>query len=144
MLLVYMYSKFLARIHNMKSKRVFNMNTRVLDMWVKYFVARTWGTRLRTINVVFILQSFKTKLKKGFTSLIHLTPKGLWVPYTEFKDFGHATTIPIFWNFFGGWEIQRAFQQAITHKILTLFAKVVTFSFFPFKWGHVVSLCHNS
>jgi hypothetical protein len=48
--------------------------------------------------------------------------------------FGHATTIPIcnwiFSNFFGGWEIQRAFQQAITCKILTLFAKVMTFSFF--------------
>jgi hypothetical protein len=55
----------------------------------------------------------------------------------EFRDFGHATTIPIcnwiFKNFFYRWEIQRAFQQAITRKILTLFAKVMMFSFFPFK-----------
>jgi hypothetical protein len=35
-----------------------------------------------------------------------------------------------FWNFFGRWEIQGAFQQAITRKILTLFAKVMMFSFF--------------
>jgi hypothetical protein len=44
----------------------------------------------------------------------------------EFWDFGHATTILIcdwiFETFFGGWEIQRAFQQAITLKILILFA----------------------
>jgi hypothetical protein len=39
--------------------------------------------------------------------------------------------------FFGGREIQRAFQQALTRKILTLFAKVMTFSFFPF--GHMLS-----
>jgi hypothetical protein len=55
----------------------------------------------------------------------------------EFWDFGHTTTIPIcnwiFQNFSGGWEIQGAFQQAITSKILTLFAKVMTFSFLPFK-----------
>jgi hypothetical protein len=51
----------------------------------------------------------------------------------EFWDFGHTTTIPIcnwiFQNFSGGWEIQGAFQQAITSKILTLFAKVMTFFF---------------
>jgi hypothetical protein len=55
----------------------------------------------------------------------------------EFRDFGHAITIPIcnwiFLNFSGGWEIQRAFQQAITHKILTPFAKVMTFFFFYLK-----------
>ena len=47
-----------------------------------------------------------------------LMPIGPWVPYMKFRDFGHTTTIPIcnwiFWNFFGGWETQRAFQQAIT------------------------------
>jgi hypothetical protein len=66
----------------------------------------------------------------------------------EFREFGDATTISIynwlFWNFFGGWKIQMAFQQAITGKILALFAKVMTFSFFPFKWGHAVSHCHSS
>jgi hypothetical protein len=44
----------------------------------------------------------------------------------EFKGFGYATMIPIcdwiFGNFFGGWKLQRAFQQAITRKILTFFA----------------------
>jgi hypothetical protein len=43
----------------------------------------------------------------------------------EFRDFGHEITIPIcIWNFknkIGGWEIQRAFQQAMIRKILTLF-----------------------
>jgi hypothetical protein len=38
--------------------------------------------------------------------------KGLWVPCMEFRDFGFATMIPIcnwiFWDFFGGWQIQRA------------------------------------
>jgi hypothetical protein len=36
----------------------------------------------------------------------------------EFRDFGHTTMIPIcnwiFWNFFGGREIQRTFQQGVT------------------------------
>ena len=57
----------------------------------------------------------------------------------EFKDFGHATMIPIcnriFWNFFDRWEIQKAFQQAITRKILTLFAKVMCFLFFLLNEG---------
>jgi hypothetical protein len=57
---------------------------------------------------------------------MQLTPNGLWVLYMEFKDFFHATTISICnWIFlinFGRWEIQRAFQQAITGKIMALFA----------------------
>jgi hypothetical protein len=45
----------------------------------------------------------------------------------EFRDFGYTTTIPIchwiFWNFFGRWEIQRAFQQAITREILDFYCR---------------------
>jgi hypothetical protein len=45
----------------------------------------------------------------------------------EFKDFGPTTMIPIcnwtFLNFLGGWEIQRAFQQAITRQHLNLYCR---------------------
>jgi hypothetical protein len=57
----------------------------------------------------------------------------------EFRDFGHTITIPIcnwiFWNFFGGWEIQRAFQQAITRKIWTFIVGVMVIRGILFIWG---------
>ena len=72
------------------------------------------------------LFELKTAVLEYFLEKTPLNPlgvKGLWVPYMEFRDFGHTTTIPIsnwiFWNSFCGWEIQRAFQQAITRKIWT-------------------------
>jgi hypothetical protein len=47
----------------------------------------------------------------------------------EFRDFGHTTTIPICnWiilSFFGVWEIQRAFLQAITRKIWSFIVGVM-------------------
>ena len=82
----------------------------------------------------FNIHLFPKKIKKLKLLLATLILKELWVPYMEFRDFGHTAMIPIcnwnFRNFFGGWEIQRAFQQAITCKILTLFAKVDIFFFF--------------
>jgi hypothetical protein len=57
----------------------------------------------------------------------------------EFRDFGHTTTIPIgnwiFWNIFDGWEIQRAFQQAITRKIWTFTVGVMVIKGILFIWG---------
>jgi hypothetical protein len=47
----------------------------------------------------------------------------------EFRDFGHTTTIPIcnwiFEKINRGWEIQGAFQQAITRKIWTFIVGVM-------------------
>jgi hypothetical protein len=67
-----------------------------------------------------------------------LTPKGPWLPYMEFRDFGHTSTIPIchwiFWNFFGRWEIQKAFQQAITRKIWTFNVGVMVIRGILFIW----------
>jgi hypothetical protein len=43
----------------------------------------------------------------------------------EFEDFGHTTTIQYvigFLKLFGGWEIQRTFQLAITRKIPIFFS----------------------
>jgi hypothetical protein len=57
----------------------------------------------------------------------------------EFRDFGHTTTIPIchwiFWNFFSRWEIQRAFQQAITCKIWTFIVGIMVIRGILFIWG---------
>jgi hypothetical protein len=68
-----------------------------------------------------------------------LTPKGLWLLYMEFRDFGHTTMIPIchwiFKNFFGRWEIQRAFQQAITGKIWTFIVGLMVIRGILFIWG---------
>jgi hypothetical protein len=69
----------------------------------------------------------------------NLTPKRPWLPNMEFRDFGHTTMIPIchwiFWNFFGRWEIQKAFQQAITCKIWTFIVGVMVISGILFIWG---------
>jgi hypothetical protein len=60
-----------------------------------------------------------------------ITPKGAGVSYVESMDFRHASTIPlcnwVFKNFHGGWEIQRAFKQAITWEIMTLPPNVMIF-----------------
>jgi hypothetical protein len=91
-------------------------------MWIQ----RLWfNTKFKTWSCIICLNLPKKsihQLKNGRFSSFHciqkkldLTSKGLWVPYMDFRDFGHATTIPIcnwiFWNFFGGWDIQRASQQ---------------------------------
>jgi hypothetical protein len=40
----------------------------------------------------------------------------------------------------GGWEIQRAFQQAIACKILTLYAKIMMISFFLSNEGRLSTI----
>ena len=115
--------------------------------WILFYLGIFRGLRSTIFNQSHIFYYFsQSPWSVIFTT--PLTPKGLWIPCMKFRDFGNATMIPIcnliFWNFFGGWEIERAFQQAITCKILILFAEVMMFSFFPFKWTFVVSHCHSS
>jgi hypothetical protein len=70
---------------------------------------------------------------------MHLTPKGLRVPYVEFGDSGQAITVSIcmwiFWNFYSRRGFEGAFQQAIASKIWTISSWVMRICFFRLKWG---------
>jgi hypothetical protein len=79
---------------------------------------------------------------------ISLTPKGLWVPYMEFRAFGQAVVnANFFWNF---WNFLRlyiwmvAFQWDATRHIWTHGSKVMRFLRFQPKLGHAVSHCQCS
>jgi hypothetical protein len=84
-------------------------------------VCKIWNeTTIRCSMEVFLWPFF-------YCWTFYLTPKGLWVPYMKFRDFGHTTMIPIcnwiFWNFFGGWEIQSAFQISHSMQDLDLYCR---------------------
>jgi hypothetical protein len=104
-------------------KFIYENNNLICSIWI-----------FKNIKILVLYSNVQIYSFCLIKSCMLLTPKGLWVLYMEFRNFGHATMILIynwiFWNFFGRKEIQRAFQQAFTPKILTLLQKLWSFFFF--------------
>ena len=86
-------------------------------MWAPSFAIVVWCSRTTflLVNVHISIKVFLfiviSKLRQAmYLGLLtfylqNLTPKGLWIPYMEFRDFGQATTNAI--NFWILWNILR-------------------------------------
>jgi hypothetical protein len=70
------------------------------------------------------LQSTKkpNSYEKKVDTIALLTPKGLWIPYMEFRDFGHTITIPISNWIFETFVVDGKFK-VLSNKPLELFVK---------------------